>query len=459
MDPIHIMSPKTCWLVLLLGLLVLPTPARAQEDVVLDEIVAVVGSDIVLASDVDGFVLGVMNQQQVPFSQELWDRALQQIIDEKVMVIHAKRDTNIVVGDQQVEQMLDSRVSQMARRVGGETRLEALYGKSVLELKAEFREEIRDQALAEQIRSQKLRNVRATPSDVEAWLNQIPTDSLPTLPDMVRISHIVALPEITEDAREEAMEIISTIRDTVLAGGASMEEMAELFSDDPGSAPNGGLYEDMALSDLVPEFAAVASRSPLGVYSPIFETQFGLHFLRINARRGDRIDYNHILIGFDESDSDAEPAKELLASLRDSIQTGKTTFEKMAREFSEEETSRSRAGAVMDPNTGDNLLFIDALGPMWQETLTSLEPGEISQPREVTLLDGRRAYHIVRLEERIPEHQVSLETDYALIERRALQDKQDRIMQEWLGQLKETVYIELRGRALRTSTAANTSNN
>lgn len=453
------MSQKTCWLVLLLGLLVLPTPARAQEDVVLDEIVAVVGSDIVLASDVDGFVLGVMNQQQVPFSEELWDRALQQIIDEKVMVIHAKRDTNIVVGDQQVEQMLDSRVSQMARRVGGETRLEALYGKSVLELKAEFREEIRDQALAEQIRSQKLRNVRATPSDVKFWLDQIPTDSLPTLPDMVRISHIVALPEITDEAREEAMEIISTIRDTVLASGASMEEMAELFSDDPGSAPNGGLYEDMALSDLVPEFAAVASRSPLGVYSPIFETQFGLHFLRINARRGDRIDYNHILIGFDESDSDAEPARKLLASLRDSIQTGKTTFEKMAREFSEEETSRSRAGAVMDPNTGENLLFIDALGPMWQETLASLEQGEISQPREVTLLDGRRAYHIVRLEERIPEHRVSLETDYALIERRALQDKQDRIMREWLGQLKETVYIELRGRALRTATAANTPNN
>ncbi len=446
-------------LILLFSLVLLPATAQAQDDMVLDEIVAVVGSDIILASDVDGFVLGVMNQQGMPFSEELWDRALQQIIDEKVLVIHAKRDTNIVVGDQQVEQMLDGRVSQMAARMGGESRLEALYGKSVLELKAEFRDEIRDQALSEQIRNQKLRNVRATPSDVEAWLSQIPTDSLPTIPDMVRISHIVALPEITDEAREEAMEIISTIRDTVLAGGATMEEMAELFSDDPGSAPNGGLYEDMALSDLVPEFAAVASRSPIGVYSPIFETQFGLHFLRINARRGDRIDYNHILISFDESDSDAEPARALLTTLRDSILTGRVTFEKLAREFSEEEASRTRAGAVIDPNTGENTLFVEALGPLWQETLSGLEEGDISEPREVTLLDGRRAYHIVRLEERIPEHKVSIETDYALIERRALQDKQDRVMREWMEQLKETVYIELRGRALRTTTAANTPNN
>ncbi|PIQ63198.1 MAG: peptidylprolyl isomerase [Bacteroidetes bacterium CG12_big_fil_rev_8_21_14_0_65_60_17] len=453
------MTITSCRLILLVSLVLTPMVVHAQDDTVLDEIVAVVGSDIILASDVDGFVLGIMNQQKMPYTQDLWDRALQQIIDEQVLVIHAKRDTNIVVGDQQVEQMLDSRVSQMARRMGGEARLEALYGKSVLELKDEFREEIRNQALSEQMRNQKLRNVRATPSDVEAWLSQIPPDSLPTMPDMVRISHIVALPEITDDAREEAMEILSTIRDTVLAGGATMEEMAELFSDDPGSAPNGGLYEDMALSDLVPEFAAVAARSPIGVYSPIFETQFGLHFLRINARRGDRIDYNHILIEFDESDSDAEPAIELLSTLRDSILAGKATFEKLAREFSDEEASRSRAGAVIDPNTGEKILFVEALGPMWQATLAGLEEGDISEPREVTLQDGRRAYHIVRLEERIPEHTVSLETDYALIERRALQDKQDRIMREWMKQLKETVYIELRGRALRNTTAANTSTN
>jgi len=115
--------------------------------------------------------------------------------------------------------------------------------------------------------------------------------------------------------------------------------------------------------------------------------------------------------------------------------------------------------SYIDPNTGENTLFVEALGPLWQETLSGLEEGDISEPREVTLLDGRRAYHIVRLEERIPEHKVSIETDYALIERRALQDKQDRVMREWMEQLKETVYIELRGRALRTTTAANTPNN
>jgi len=430
-------------------------PAYAQEGEVLDEIVAVVGDDIILKSEVDGFVLGVQNQQGIPYSDDLWANALRQLVNERVLVTHAKRDTNLVVPDQQVEQMLNNRIEQLARQVGGQARLEDIQGQTIVGLKAHYRQQFREQLLADQMRNTKLRAINATPTDVRRFYESIPQDSLPEIPDLVRVSHIVRMPEVTPEAREEAMEIMTTIRDSVIAGGSSFEEMARLFSEDPGSASQGGLYSDMPLSDLVPEFAAVASRSAVGQISRIFETRFGLHFLRINARRGDRIDYNHILIQFDERKSDPTEAIELLETLRDSIVTKGASFERLAREFSEEESSSTRGGRVVDPRTGERDLELEALGPGWRSSLIGLEDGEISEPAEVELLDGRRAYHIVRLDERIPAHTVSLETDYDIIKRLAEQEKQAKIMQEWLKQLRKSVYIDIRGKARDMSIAFN----
>jgi len=211
----------------------------------------------------------------------------------------------------------------------------------------------------------------------------------------------------------------------------------------------------MGLDEVVAEFAAVASRSAVGAYSNIFETQFGLHFLRVNARRGDRIDYNHILISFDDRKVDDGPAVERLTVLRDSIVTKGASFEYLAREESEEEFSKAQGGRVSDPSTGERNLYMEALGGMWQRTLSTLEPGDISEPAEVQLLDGRRAWHIVRLESLVPEHRVDIETDYELIEQRALQDKQIRIMESWIADLRQSVYIDLRGHARSLDLASN----
>jgi peptidyl-prolyl cis-trans isomerase SurA len=211
----------------------------------------------------------------------------------------------------------------------------------------------------------------------------------------------------------------------------------------------------MGLDEVVPEFAAVASRSPIGTYSRIFETQFGLHFLRVNARRGDRIDYNHILITFDDRKVDDGPAVSRLETLRDSILTGGASFEALAREESQEDLSKAQGGRVTDPASGERNLYLEALGGLWQRTLAELEVGDLSEPSEVILLDGRRAWHVVRLDDRILSHRVDIETDYELIEQRALQDKQIRIMEAWMEELRETVYIDYRGEARKMGLATN----
>lgn len=428
-------------LLLTLSLFAYCRPGAAQP--VIDEIVALVDSRILLRSDVNGFVYNVMQQQQVPFSEQLWFDALDNMINQKVLSAHARRDTTLTIAPEELTYMLDERVNQMALNLGGQARLEDLYGKTVAQIKADLREDFEDQMLAERFQARKLQSIKITPSEVETWFNQIPTDSLPTVPTIVRLAHIVRYADVTEAARSSARSILSTIRDSLLTG-SSFEEMASRYSDDPGSAANGGRYQNVRLGVFVPEFSAVAARMPIGEVSEIFETRFGLHILRVNDRRGDILDINQILIEFDRDQFDATAALSMLSTLRDSVLVHDRPFAVMAKEYSEETASAAAGGRVVDPRTGDRNLVIDALGPTWRLNIAELDPGEISEPAEVILLDGQRAYHIVLLQERIETHDINFEQDYELISSSALREKQAREMEAWFSKLREDVFVELR---------------
>ncbi|NND72766.1 MAG: peptidylprolyl isomerase [Rhodothermales bacterium] len=427
-------------------LLLFPVSAFGQIDGerTIDEIVAVVGDNILLRSEVNGYVFNVMQQSQQSYSDQLWFEALDNLINQKVLAEHASRDTTIEVTDDQVDQLLDQRVQQLIEQVGGQTEVEELYGKSIIQIKDDLRDDFRDQLLADQFQSRKIQKVRVTPSEVRNWFAEFPVDSLPVLPEAVRLSHIVRFPEVTDAAREDAGFIITAIRDSIVTGGAAFEDMAEAFSDDPGSATRGGRYSSSRLDDFVPEFAAVASRIEPGVVSEIFETQFGLHILRVNERRGDLVDLNQILIQFDRRKFDETGAIALLNTLKDSVESDGADFASLAKEYSEESFSSVRGGRVSDPRNLDRNLYVEALGPTWARTLITMEKGEISEPAEVELLDGQRGFHIILLEARIPEHKVSLDTDYALIENLVLREKQTRVLDEWFVELRKDVYIDIK---------------
>ena len=155
-----------------------PTTALGQEQVI-DEIVAVVGDQIILKSEIDGLVAGVVQQRQLEYSDALWSEALNQLIDQKVMAVHAKRDTTIAVSEDQVDESLNERITQLSGQLGGIAELERLYGKSLAELRAEMRTEFRERILAEQLQGRKMQSIKITPSEVTEWFSQFPTDSLP----------------------------------------------------------------------------------------------------------------------------------------------------------------------------------------------------------------------------------------------------------------------------------------
>ncbi len=420
-------------------------PAHAQNGQVVDRIAAVVGDNIILKSEVDQFVRQQTRQQQVAYSHDLWMDGLQQLVDQKLLAEKARRDTTITVSDQQVTTQLNRRIERWKQRAGGEKQLEKTYGKSILEIKEQFRQDLRGQILAQKLRRKQMQDINITPSEVRQWFEEIPQDSLQPIPKTARLSHIVRYPKPTKTAQQEAESLITSLRDSIVNGGASFEAMARQFSDASGAASSGGALTDVNLNDLVPEFAAVASRTPVGNVSQVFynESQNGYHILRVNSKDGSTVDLNHILIKA-ESPSGSR-AKEYLSAVRDTLLNKEdVSFERMARRHSEDERTAENGGHVTDPESGTRDLVIDALGPSWTRTLQTLDPGEISTPTKVKLLNGDEAYHIVRLERRVPAHDINLEKDYERIRKFALRDKRNRKMREWTNQLRKEIYVDIR---------------
>ena len=416
----------------------------AQPTGQLDGIVAVVGDNVVLRSDVEALALQYARGGAT--TAEMRRAALGELINQNVLVEHAKRDTTIIVSPDEVNQTLDERTEGLVRQLGGENQVVELYGRSLAQIREDFRDQVRDQLMAQTLQRRKYFDIRVTPQEVRAWFEAIPADSIPDVPALVRVAHIVRFPDVDANARTAAETKIAAIRDSILTG-TTIEVLAGRHSEDPGSAGRGGRYERINVRDLVPEFGAVAATTSPGELSQVFETQFGYHVLRLNERVGDVVDFNHVLVRIDQTTMDPSDALATLEMARDSVLTGGGSFAQLAKSLSQDETTAPRGGNVIVPQTGDRDLRLDALDPSWQQTLDTLDVGEISEPAPATLLDGRPAYHIVLLQRRQEPHSLSLDTDYTLIQDFALQEKRQRVLAAWIEELKDSVYIAIKDEA------------
>ena len=414
----------------------------------LDGIAAVVGEQVVLYSEVDALVQQTTQGREAP--PELWSRALDRLIDQRVVIDRARRDTTIAVTDEMVSSEVDRQVGQLAAQAGGEAALAAAYGKSIEELRQTFRADVRDQLLLQFYQNRRLREVTVTPGEVREWFELIPDAERPEVPEMVRVAHVVRIPETDAEAEAQVRATAEALRDSVLAGQATIEELADRYSDDPGNTnrdgtQNGGLYTTLPLSGLESRFQAVAATAEVGAISPVFETPFGFHFMRVNEREGDRLSFNHVLLAIEPGEAEAEAAQAYLRTLRDSVEAG-VPFEAIARRHSQDPASSTRGGYVTVPQTRSRDLVVQGLGPQWAATLEGLEVGEISEPTPVALADAEQtqAYHIVLLQRRTPPHQLSVDDDYQLLSQYALQEKQNEVLADWITGLRRSVYVDVR---------------
>lgn len=419
----------------------------------LDRIIAVVNDHAILKSEVDQQAADYMlqlrrnSQREIQFSKDLWYSVLQNIVERYVLLDNARLDS-VTVTDEQVDQRINQRIDQVVSQLGSEQAVEQQMGKSIVQLRADLRQSYREEMVVQKYRQQKMQEVEITRPEVTNYFNQIPQDSLPTIPEQVAVSQIVKIPPPLKDAEEAAYQLAQQLRDSVLNHGKSIEELARRYSDGP-SASSGGKLPLMSLDDLVAEYSAAASALQPGEISEVVETSFGFHVIRLNRRVGDQIDTNHILISVDQESYDDQVAIDSLSAIRDSVLNNPDiTFAEMAREHSDDPQTAPQGGRLMNPQDGSRLIPISQLDPaMYRIVLLLDEVGQISEPKSFNTGSGnnsRTAYRIVRLDQRVPEHEANLKQDYERIKNIALQQKQYRKMREWIDELRQEVYIEFK---------------
>lgn len=406
----------------------------AQDMQVVDRVIAIVDDEIILESEVLQYAQDIVLRNRDAYRTEadiaeLQGKVLDELINQKILISIAENDTNIVIEDRQVDLTLDDRINQVVREVGGEEALEEYYGKPIRQIRRDFREQVRNSLLIERVRNRQIRSTTITRDEVEFFYDEVKGD-LPEIPERVRLAHILIEVEPAEDARLAAKAKADSLF-ALLRQGAEFDSVAMEFSDDRASAAKGGLLGTTQRGDLVPDYEAVAYNLEEGEISEPIRTRFGYHIIKLNWRRGEKINTNHILVMLQATDADEERAVDEARLLRDRA-LGEEGFAAVARERSDDdETAR----------LGGDLGWFDlrTIPEQFQQVARDLNVGEISEP-----FLSRVGVHLLTVTDQEEARVFDLVKDWERISRMALQEKQDREYMAWLEEQRQDVYIELK---------------
>jgi len=416
-------------------------PGQAQQMVV-DKVVAVVGGELILLSEVEE-QYALNKAQGGNLSEDARCRIVDNLLTTKLILNQAKLDS-IEVTDAEVEEQLNARIDRILEFMNGDvSQFEDYYGQTINEVKKQFREDLLNQLLVERMRGQILQGVKVTPSEVRDFFQSIPKDSLPYFNAEVEIREVVYAPEVNAEERQRAIEQLEEIRARVVEGEAEFTAMAQKYSDD-GSARVGGDLGWAKRGRYVPEFEAAAYKLDPMEVSPIIETQFGFHIIQMLERRGNSIRVRHILIRPEITEEDLAIAESTLDSVRGQILDGALSFSQAVKEYSFEETqSYTNDGRVVNPATGNTFFEIGDLDPDIYFAIDTVEVGGITAPFEFRSPTGETMFRIVQLQSRTAPHKADLELDYNRIMEAAKESKKNDYVNQWIDTRVQRTYIHV----------------
>jgi peptidyl-prolyl cis-trans isomerase SurA len=414
--------------------------ANAQQEVI-DKVIGVVSKYPILLSDLQNSMIERENQGA------RMDKcvAFEMLVFQKLLVAQADRDS-VTVADAEVETELSRRMTYFIQQFGSEEKLEKFYGKRTNVIKDELRGDVQEQLIAEKMNGKITGDAKLTPAEVRLFFNALPQDSLPLIESEVELQQLVKKPSFSREAKKEAKELLESYRQRVTKGEASMSTLARLYSEDPGSAKEGGFYANVARGVMDPSFEAVAFRLKNGEVSNVFETAYGYHFIELVQRKGELLDLRHILIMPKMSNEDFFRCKKQLDSIYTEIKEGKISFEDAVRRFSDDNETRQNAGLMINPANASTKFDNETLSQIDKNliaTFNSMQIGDLSKPMQFTGPDGKPGYRILKLKNRIDPHRANMKEDYQKISVMANQEKRKDLVKEWIKKRSKITYIKL----------------
>lgn len=425
-----------------IALLVNSNIRSQDEEQIIDQVVAVVGKNIVLESDIENQYLQYKLQQgRVSGSAtEIRCKLLEDILYQKLMVAQADFDS-ITVSESQVNSELDRRISTFVNQFGSQEKLERYYNKSMSEIKTELFDIIEEQLVAQQVQQDIIKDVTVTPSEIRSYFRSIPEDSIPLIKTEYIIAEIVKEPPVSVEEKIRVKEQLLELRKRILKG-ESFSTMAILYSEDPGSASKGGELGFYGRGQLYPEFEAVAFKLKEGEISNVVETEAGYHILQLIERKGDFVNVRHILLIPKVSPVDLLTARNELDSIAGLIRNDSITFDEAVERFSDSDDKNS-GGLLINPYSMGTSFEPEQLDPQVSFTIEKMKVGEISNPVPMTTEDKKDAYRLLYLKEKVEPHRANMKEDYSRIKDWALQHKQMETIDKWINQQAKENYIRI----------------
>lgn len=409
---------------------------------VIDQIVAIVGNQPILKSDIENQYIQMISQGYYGTSVDLKCEILEDLLFQKLLLIQAQKDS-IEVGNKEVESELNRRLSVFINQVGSEQKLEEYYGKSIVQIKEEFRSIIKDQLLTQRMQAKLTEDVEITPSEVKSYYEDLHPDSIPIIEESYELSQIVKIPGISEQEKNNCISKLEEIRDRII-NGEKFSTMAILYSQDPGSASKGGELGFVSRTDLVPEFSAVAfSLTNTEDVSRIVKTDFGYHIIQLIERKGEMVNIRHILIVPETDQMAIDSLKNELSKIREKILSDSVSFENAAELYSDDEETSQNNGKIMNPYTGSGKFTPDMLDVPTNRIIKKLQEGEISNPFVTTDQQGKTVVKIIKIDQKVTEHLATIEEDYQELYEYALNLEQQKTVKKWIKDRVEKTYIKI----------------
>ena len=424
----------------LVALVILGNQVNAQTKVVLDKVVAKLGSEVVLYSEVEEKI-ALMKQNRADIPDDARCYIIESLLASNLLVNQARIDS-VLVTDVEVEAQMNARMDQILSMMNNDMNLfQEVYGQTVAQMKNQVKLDMEKKLLAERMQGQVMQGVDVTPSDVIAFFNRIPKDSLPYFASEVELGEIVHYPKVNKVEKQKALDKIQDIQNQLNEGG-DFAELATKYSDDFGSGRQGGDLGFNSRGSFVPEFEAAAYKLKNGEVSDIVETQFGFHIIKLNERRGNSIHASHILVKPEITDADLEIARELLDSVRQLVIVDSMEFKVAVKKFSDErEQSYNNGGRMVNPKSGNTFFETADVDTEIFFAIDTIEVNDITSPIRFRSPQGEFVFRIVKLLSRSRPHKASLAEDYSKIQSAAKESRKNEIFNSWIEKTIGSTYI------------------
>lgn len=418
--------------------------ANAQNNVI-DEVAWVVGDEAIYKSQVEEYRRDAQ-LDGVHFDGDPYSLIPEQLAVNKLFMNQAQLDS-IIVTDAEVYDQVNRYYQHMVDQLGSVEKLEEKRSMTSAQIKDHLYEQLYQQMVIERVRRKIVEKVKVSPADVRRYLKDIPLEEIPYIKTQVEVQIITIDPVIPQEEIDEVKAELRDYADRIQSGKTTFSTLAILYSEDPGSAQNGGDCGFKGKGELVPEFAAVAFNltDPAKV-SKIVETEYGFHIIQLIERMGDRVRVRHILRRPKVPDESVNECLARLDTIAEDVRTGKKSFEEQVILYSQDKESKNNKGLMVyrpdDFTPGTSKFELQYMNQDVARVVNGMHVGEISDPF-VMQLPGKVTCAIVKLKSRIEGHKASMAEDYQILYDMVRGIKYNEAIDKWIREKQRTTYVKI----------------